>query len=274
MIKSFQYRKADYNNIPLLLIFLGYKHDQEPVYRQHGVKMHQIFYCKDGQGELVVNDRKYIIEKGQCFIILKETPHEYHKKTEKWVLDILGFDGAIASVLMRLLKIHSSGAYLLRESHVMEKHLKKLVSISNKVVPEKHVLLSQELYALLTDLTLSLSHIPSKVRGDTNPTIAQVIDYLESNYSHDISLDELAALVSRTPEYLCSIFKDHTGLTIVKYLNNIRLLHASILLVQEPTLPINSIANSCGFRNMSYFGRAFARRYGSSPTQYRLNHVI
>lgn len=274
MLRSFQYKKNEYDKIPLQLVLLGNNHEQEPVYRMHGIGLNQILYCKDGQGELILDNRKYIIDKGQCFIILKNTPHEYHKTSDKWILDIVGFNGAIVPLLFRALKINSSGAYLLSNRELFEAHHQRLLELAEQNNKHKHMLLSQETYALLTDLTYCLTHITSQSADYGNPTITQVIEYMEANYGEDISLDTLASISSRTPEYLCTIFKEHTGITIVKYLSNIRLLHSQILLVQEPAMSINEIATKCGYSSASYFGKVFYKQYGLTPNQYRMSHIM
>ena len=274
MLRSFQYKKNEYDTIPLQLVLLGANHDQEPVYRMHGINLSQLLYCKEGQGELILDNRKYVIDKGQCFIILKNTPHEYHSTGGKWILDIIGFNGSIVPLLLRALKINSSGAYLLSNRDILEAHHKKLLEISEQNSKHKHMLLSQETYALLTDLTYCLTHIASQAADYGNPTITRIIEYLESHYGEDISLDTLAQITSRTPEYLCSIFKEHTGLTIVKYINGIRLLHAKILLVEEPSMSVSEIAIKCGYSSASYFGKVFLKQYKLTPNQYRMSHLM
>lgn len=274
MLRSFQYKKNEYDSIPLKLVLLGIAHEQEPVYRLHGINLNQILYCREGQGELILDNRKYTIAKGQCFIILQNTPHEYHSTGEKWELDIVGFSGSIAPLLLRSLKISASGAYLLSNRELLESHHQKLFEISEQNSKHMHMLLSQETYALLTDLTYCLTHIASNAADYGNPIITQVIEYMEANYSEDISLDTLSQITSRTPEYLCSIFKEHTGLTIVKYLNRIRLLHAQIILLQEPSLSINEVAQKCGYSSASYFGKVFFKQHKLTPNQYRMRHIM
>lgn len=274
MLKSFQYKKNEYDSIPLLITLLGIDHHQEPVYRTHGIPMSQFLYCKEGKGELILDNRKYVIDKGQGFLILKDVPHEYHAVEGDWVLNIVGFNGNIVPLLLRSLKIYQSGAYSLGKRDIIEAHHAKLLAISEQTIPNKHMVFSQELYCFLTDLSLSLTRISSGAADYGNPTITQVIEYMETNYQEDISLDTLASLVSRTPEYLCSIFKEHTGLTINKYLNSIRLLHASLMLVQEPSLPVNEVATACGFRSPSYFGKQFLKHYNATPNQYRMEHIM
>lgn len=277
MLMSFQYKKKEYDSIPILITLLGIDHHQEPVYRTQGIPMNQFLYCKEGAGELLLDNRKYVIEEGQGFLILKDEPHEYHAlEDEDWVLDIIGFNGNIVPLLLRSINLTRSGAFQLTQNgrDLLELHYTRTLRLSRQEIPRKHMILSQEIYSFLTDISTSITRINSKVTDYGNPTITQVIEYMEANYGDDISLDTLAHLVSRTPEYLCSIFKEHTGTTINKYLNQIRLLQASLLLVQEPSMPINEIAAQCGFRSASYFGKQFLKQYEATPNQYRLDHII
>ncbi len=274
MLNSIQYKKNEYNRLPLMVVLLGLDHNQEPVYRPHGVPMYQVLYCKNGRGELVVNNRKYVIDKGQCFVIQKDTPHEYHSTSDEWIVNIVGFTGIIVPTLLRSLKIESSGAYLLKSNGFFNAHVQRLNELAKEKKQRTKLELSQELYCLLTDLSNELTQIKSNAADYGNPTITQVIEYIESNYSEDIALSKLAEISSRTPEYLCSVFKKHTGLTIVNYINNIRLLHASLTLIEDPSAPINEVAISCGFRSPSYFGKLFHSRFKMTPQQYRLKHIM
>ena len=48
MLEAFQYKKSDYNSIPLLLTLIGSAHNQEPVYRIHGIPIYQILFSNYG----------------------------------------------------------------------------------------------------------------------------------------------------------------------------------------------------------------------------------
>lgn len=270
MFISFNYKKNEYDKYPLMLTLLGKNHIQEPVYRIRGITMHQIFICKEGKGELIVENKKYLINKNQCFVILKGVPHEYRSLSEKWVLDIVGFNGSIVPQIFKSLKIDHSGAYFLKKNKYINKHINNFIKIDKLEDQRKNMLLSQELYCFLTDLHFELGQATIMAAANKNAIINDVINYIETHYMEDISVDFLAEKVSRTPEHLCSIFKKNTEMTIVKYINTVRLLHASILLVQEPSVPIKEIALRCGFRSASYFGALFVKNYHMTPNQYRM----
>jgi hypothetical protein len=77
------------------------------------------------------------------------------------------------------------------------------------------------------------------------------------------------ALCGVSPAHLSRTFKAHTGQTPTEFVNTKRLEQAALLLATT-TEEILSIADECGFENLSYFYRLFRHRYGLSPRRYRL----
>ena len=63
-------------------------------------------------------------------------------------------------------------------------------------------------------------------------------------------------------------FKLRTGMTFVDSLTEIRLGHASRLLI-ETTQSISEIAYDCGFNNISNFNRIFKKKKGCTPKELR-----
>jgi AraC-like DNA-binding protein len=63
-------------------------------------------------------------------------------------------------------------------------------------------------------------------------------------------------------------FKSRTGQTFIDMLNEIRLGHASRMLI-ETTNNITEIAYKCGFNNMSNFNRIFKKRKNCTPKEFR-----
>ena len=87
--------------------------------------------------------------------------------------------------------------------------------------------------------------------------------------SHDlISLDELASTVGFSKFYFAREFKRITGYTFVAYLNLVRCKKAKNPLT-ETQQSIGEISRLCGYENQSYFSRAFLRRTGMIPSEYR-----
>lgn len=68
-------------------------------------------------------------------------------------------------------------------------------------------------------------------------------------------------------------FKSRTGNTFVDTLNDIRLGHASRMLI-ETTNSVTEIAFKCGFNNISNFNQIFRKRKNCTPNKARPAHLL
>ena len=118
-------------------------------------------------------------------------------------------------------------------------------------------------------MSTEISEIAPVVDSQGNPLITSIMGYLESNYKRDISLSELSQAMERTPAYLCSIFKQETGRTIVQALTSIRLVEARIMLGRYPEKTVGEIGQMCGFQSPSYFCKTFKKYFNMTPNNYR-----
>lgn len=96
--------------------------------------------------------------------------------------------------------------------------------------------------------------------------------YMRTHYDKDVSLGDVARQVSMTEASFSRFIKKRTGLTFVESLNNIRLGHASRLLI-DTTMNIAEISFKCGFNNLSYFNRVFKKKYACTPREFRENYT-
>ncbi len=108
--------------------------------------------------------------------------------------------------------------------------------------------------------------ISSSMRKRLN-AFEKVISYIDENYAHEISLEDLADVADMNPNYFCRFFKNMTGKTPVDYLNYFRVEKACIELV-EGTQTIAEIADKCGYNDCGYFIKVFKRYKGVTPSKF------
>ncbi len=102
----------------------------------------------------------------------------------------------------------------------------------------------------------------------TQDVVNQVKQYIVENLGGDTSLYHLADQVHFSQEYLLRIFKKKEGVTILQYINDLKLSAARQLLA-EGELPVKEIAERLGFASQGYFGRFFRNKTGMTPNAYR-----
>ena len=94
------------------------------------------------------------------------------------------------------------------------------------------------------------------------------IKYIQFNYSHDISVDDIAKAVGVSRSHLFRSFESVLGQSPKEYLTDFRMKQACYLL-EHSSLSITAIANSLGFDNSLYFSKTFHKQKQMSPKEYR-----
>ncbi|MCO5286388.1 MAG: AraC family transcriptional regulator [Chitinophagaceae bacterium] len=116
--------------------------------------------------------------------------------------------------------------------------------------------------------TLSDSGFVQSTLSYNSRRLDKAFDYMKANYDKHITLKDVADLVNMTEVSFSRFIKKRTGVTFIDSLNEIRIGHATRMLI-ETTHTVAEISYSCGFNNISNFNRLFKRRKGYTPTGFR-----
>lgn len=108
----------------------------------------------------------------------------------------------------------------------------------------------------------------SSKAGSLVSRLSMVLDYLDTHYSENITLEEAANIACFSKFYFTRLFKQYTNQTFYDYLSTKRIKAAEQMLI-IPNLPITEISLKAGFSNLSSFNRTFKRLKGCSPSEYR-----
>lgn len=109
----------------------------------------------------------------------------------------------------------------------------------------------------------------------TRQAAGEAIDYIRKNYGDPtLSLNGLAERLALSPPYLSRLITEATGSSFPDFVNLVRLDHARVLLAEEKELDIREIAEKSGYNSSTYFTTLFKKRYGVTPSKWRLNHIL
>jgi AraC-like DNA-binding protein len=132
-----------------------------------------------------------------------------------------------------------------------------------------------ELFSILHDLsisrnmrTLSNSSFNNEQFNYNSRRIEKAFDYMNANYNRGISLEEVAKVASMPEVSFSRFIKKRTGSTFIDSLNEIRLGHATKLLISS-TQTVAEIAYICGFNNISNFNMIFKKKKNCTPKEFR-----
>lgn len=279
-MKYFEYqehRQQGTQNFPI-----AYYHVEETQPRyymtSHWHPEYEIIRILEGELHLTVNNNDLTLTKGDILLLQDGVLHGGTPK--RCIYECLVFDMLTLLKDNRILKEESER--IIRHETVFQQLLPKddteltgLIAELFTSMQEKRAgyefIVQGSLYQLLGMLfdkkLYDLAPKPEQHSIDRLKHLKQVIRFIETNYSDDIRLDDLASIAGMNPKYFCRFFRQSTQKTPIHYLNYYRIERASELLRTTDT-SITDVALNCGYNDISYFIKAFKRYKNTTPKQY------
>ena len=143
---------------------------------------------------------------------------------------------------------------------------------NGEVIEYLYWLLLERLVDNQKQLMNDVRNVP-KVRLSTKmelyKRLTRAKDYMDSCYTRDISLEELARLSYMNNTYFLRQFRNYYQITPRQYLIKKRMESAREQLETNKTLPITELCTLVGYSDLSSFSKLFKEYYSFSPEQYR-----
>jgi AraC-like DNA-binding protein len=102
----------------------------------------------------------------------------------------------------------------------------------------------------------------------SNKLICKILIYINENIKNRITIEELEDKFFYNRYYIMKLFKKEIGLTIVEYINSIR-IYNSILLIKNSNLNFVNIAFKSGFYSLEYFSETFKKITNLNPKKFK-----
>lgn len=127
----------------------------------------------------------------------------------------------------------------------------------------------EELIGVLEDIRRSSAEPePEQPTEINNLVVRNAVRYIQEKYAHPFTLKSMADELYVSPNYLCELFKKHTGKNITEYLSDYR-LHQAEKYLQQVACKVSDVSALVGYKDVKYFSTAFKKKYGMSPLEYR-----
>ena len=102
----------------------------------------------------------------------------------------------------------------------------------------------------------------------SNKLIYEILNYVDENIKNKITIEDLEINFYYNRYYIMKLFKKEIGLTIIEYINSIRIYNSISSLKKENTNLIN-IAFKNGFYSLEYFSETFKQITKLSPKKFK-----
>ncbi|MBQ2283186.1 MAG: AraC family transcriptional regulator [Agathobacter sp.] len=244
----------------------------------------EIIYVKKGKGCITVDFRQYVVKAPTIVLIIPGQLHciEQMDECSMEYENILFHpnillpkrnDSSSTDFLLPLLKGTITVPTVFTPVYPYYQDLAAPIDACdeiNRTKPQGYELfIKSQLYQLLFILNNRCRNLSKPIKSKrTLDKMKLVLRYVENNYMEHISIADIADVAGFSESHFMRYFKETMGTSFVDYLKDYRLTMAARLLVTSDAAILN-IASEVGFDNLSYFNRAFKKRYGMTPSQYR-----
>lgn len=249
---------------------------------------YRIFYIVSGSGEMVISGQSYPLS--PCTIILLPSGTEYMWKVSYISYYAINFD--YTHNFSHLNKtFHTSLSKGFSDVDILEKIcfydallLNDTVFIQNgsalentfkMLVTEFHLggeLCDEVVSHIAKALILQIVRIKNSnflaISSKNESLIANIIEYITSNYHKNINNEKIALKFNFNPSYLNRIFRQQTGISMHKFLLNYR-INTAMEMMSNHNITLEEIASLTGFSSLSHFSKTFKKITGIPPSNQR-----
>lgn len=225
-----------------------------------------IEYISSGMGSIEINGKVYYPQKGDVYLLPSGSRHCYYSDAkEPWIKTFVNFRGAVADGLASA--YHLKGIVLFPgvEQAVAERFFQIYTMMQNRNLEDAYVIFKTEI------LIHEIFHIlGQKIKSSIgiSDEMKKIKDYLETHVSVSVTIDELSALIYRSPDYLIRHFREEFGMTPYKYFIE-KKMEAAKTMLRDTSLSVKEIGELVGYEDAHYFSNVFRKESGIPPLQYR-----
>ena len=249
------------------------------------------FMVEDGEGELVYEGKKYDLKAGDVVFIDCRKAYSHstgnscstgnghsvdnnHSATEKdggklWSLRWCHFYGpSMPAIYAKYCE--RGGLPVIRGADVSQycTILTGIYTLASSSDYIRDMRINGKLNDLLTLLMESSWHHEAHANAPKKMEVSCVKSFLDEHYSEKLSLESVASHFFIDKHYLARLFKEQYGVTMVTYLQQVRITHAKRML-RFTDKSIEEIGLECGIGELNYFSRVFKKLEGVSPSEFR-----
>ncbi|WMZ71246.1 helix-turn-helix domain-containing protein [Staphylococcus pseudintermedius] len=220
---------------------------------------------------LTYNQKKYTLKPGDLFLLCRGMNVHYESTLdEPWTYYWVGFSGKLVFDYLNRTSLYETRVIQNQPTNTIRQIIYRMCQRSIEYATENSddIQHMRDLYELLYELH---QHFPKPfhvVKNERYSNVREAIRYINDNYMHAISINDVAKHVNVSRSYLYKMFKKHIDQSPQHYLIHIRMYHASQLF-KETDLQSQEIADRVGYKDPLLFSRAFKKHFGVTATQYR-----
>ena len=242
--------------------YLEHQRVKDSTFDVHFHSQIELYVVLDGAIEIIVNNHKRVLKKGEFSVALSYDTHGYRtvNSSEVYFLSIpTGYCGDFLTLSANK-RLPSPFIDDPESYDLVLEMIERLFRASNEMERRGYV------YVILGAILEKMTSEP-RVENAENKFSAEMLIYISEHFKEELDLTSLALHFGYNPSYLSRSFSQTFGLSFGRYLTMLR-LREFILLIRNRDMSVTECALECGFGSMRSFYRAFRDEFGCSPKEY------
>lgn len=222
----------------------------------------------DGCGEFETFGNQYELKRGDSFFIFPGELSSYKSDAKQpWKYRWVGFRGDYAVQLLSAIGVSPLRPVITssnwRKLSVLIAKIQQTLQSAGGISAD---LMAEGLLRQMLSI-YSLEQPSGIAAKSVDRRIEQAIEWMNLQYMQPVTIESMALSLGYHRTYLSKMFKEHTGMSPIAFLNKIRMERAKAILLEPYT--VEQVASSVGFTDPLYFSRQFKKYSGMSPSDYR-----
>lgn len=256
---------APRSDAPLRLEMAGVTHPDADyrIVRRESPGLYVLEYVLRGRGHLTYGGEYYAVSAGDVYFLQPGAEMEYHSdRHDPWEKIWFNMRGKLMESLCEAYRLH--GLVHFRNCPLAEE-FQTALGIVRHWDAETELAFDLQIHRILAKLRDWQEAHPGNSRSADG---IRLKEYLEAHWREDVSAEDLAAVIRKSPAQVRRIFQRDWQMSPHRFLARQRLFYACQYL-ENTGYPVKVLAARLGFRDEFYFSNWFRKEKGISPTQYR-----
>ena len=246
-------------------------------YREkHWHRSIEIFAVCSGELEFYVDDRQWHLAPGNFMIVNSNEVHSIDSP--------LPNETIVLQIPLKLFEGYFTGEQFIWFSHEPGRRDERFMELIRELYEvysrkacgydmQMKSIFYQIMYLLVKDYRLmEVDEVFMRKNKNLNK-LSAITSYMKENYTGDLTLEEMARIFDYSPNYLSRMFQKYAGITFKSYVQSIRLDYA-VKDLDDGRYSITEVALRNGFSGSKALARAFRKKYGMLPSDYRENKRV
>lgn len=232
----------------------------------HYHNCHELYFLVNGTRKYMLDNKIFEVSKYDCVIVEQGTLHRTFGGNGFERLLIFFKDNYLATYATEQVIEYINKIFQKKIIHLNADQFFEIQSYFKKLSSETGI---KQYISFINIVSILIQNINNGIqKKNNNDLITDITEYIEVNYKDIITLEQITKEFLISKEYLCRLIKKNLGISVITYLNIIKIKHADELLTNTD-MSITEISFECGFNSSTYFGRIFKKIIGVTPSKYR-----